>query len=105
MSIPEFREVCANVFEVIEENGKRRTRGFPEGCDNCPSEIEWDCYHKNDDGSIFLCQWRENYWKYDEIRKYMVLANAQDGGLDLNRVKSLDYVDFVKLHELKKCRG
>ena len=105
MSLPEFREICAEVYGVADENGQRRTRGFPKGCDDCPSEIEWDCYHRNDDGSIFLCSWRENYWKYDELRQYMVLAQAQDGGLDLNRIESLEYMDFVKIAELKKYRN
>ena len=105
MSIPEFREVCADVFETIESNGKRRMRGFPKGCEECQSTIEWDCYHENEDGSIFLCTWRENYWKYDELRRYMVLVNVQSGGLDLNRIDVLDYMDFVKVAELKKYYG
>lgn len=105
MTIPEFREVCEHVFEVIENGGKRKMRGFPAGCEECPSEIEWDCYHENEDGSIFLCEWRENYWKYDELKKYMVLANAKDGGLDLNRIQTLGYEDFVKICELKNYYG
>ena len=105
MSLIEFREICADVFGIIGTNGKRHMRGFPTGCEDCPSTIEWDCYHVNDDGSIFLCSWRENYWKYDELKRYMVLANTQAGGLDLNRIKSLDYEDFVKIAELKKYYG
>ena len=105
MNIREFRDVCSSVFEVVEINGKRRMRGFPDGCENCQSELEWDCYHENEDGSIFLCEWRENYWKYDELRRYMVLVNTQNGGLDLNRIQSMDYEDFVKIAELKKHYG
>ena len=77
-------------------------RGFPEGCDKCDSTIEWDCYHKNDDGSVYLCPWRENHWKYKEVQETMRLWKLKNGGLDLNRIKSLEIDDFLKISILSE---
>lgn len=100
----EFRELCQEVFGVVKRNGKQQIRGFPKGCAECQATRpdDWDCYHKNRDGSVFLCAWRENYWKYDELRRFQVLVMAQAGGLDLNRLSGLGYDDFVKVAVMKR---
>ncbi len=66
---------------------------MPGGCGPCESLIEWDCHH---------CFWRDNSWKYDEVNYIYQLANWQAGGLDLNRLPSLQPLDFMKVHALKE---
>ena len=88
--------MCDDVFH----NDDGKYRGFPKGCAECTSTIEWDCYHE-DDGDVYVCPWRENHWKYDEVKGYLLLAKAQDGGLNLNRLPSLSFVDFIKVNIVK----
>ena len=48
-----------------------------------------------------MCPWRESYWKYAEIKNFIMLYKAQNGGMDLNRIKSLSFYDFVKISTIK----
>lgn len=66
---------------------------FPKGCDECRTGNEWDC--KN-------CLWRENYWKYDEVMKWYVVATWANGGVDLNRIEELMPEDFIKISLIRK---
>ncbi len=78
-----------------ESNGKtRRVIKFPKGCAECHSTIEWDCEN---------CQWRENYWKFDEVMKLYVVASWADAGVDLNRISSLTPDDFLKISMIRKA--
>lgn len=54
------------------------------------------------DDEIYLCPWRENYWKYDEVKRFLLMYKAQNGGCDLNRIKNMGLYDFVKLAILKE---
>lgn len=94
MNLPEFREICEDVFGK-DKHGK--AKGFPSGCDDCQSELEWDCRHVDQDGNDVLCHWRENYWKYDEIKRFISLAKAQKGGMNLNRFSKMALLDFIKV--------
>lgn len=62
----------------------------------------WDCYHVEDDGTVVQCPWRENHWKYEEVQRFLLLAKAQRGGLDLNRLNSLGFVAFLKVDILRQ---
>ena len=92
----EFKEYCEKVFKKVDKDGKRGISGVPEGCEVCESTLEWDCEN---------CMWRENSWKYDEIQNYVGLARAMDGGMDLNRIKSLDIIDYQKVSLIKEFMG
>jgi len=96
LGFAEFKELCGHVFKYVEKDGKRSVQGSPEGCESCEPGSDWDCEN---------CMWRENYWKYDEIEKYVGLVRALDGGFDLNRIKSLDIVDFQKISIVKEYMG
>ena len=85
--------MCYEVFKYIDKDGQRVIQGVPEGCESCESTIEWDCEN---------CMWRENSWKYDEVENYVSLVRALHGGMDLNRIKSLDVMDFQKVSIVKE---
>jgi hypothetical protein len=111
MSVDEFREICNEVFERIPIPGSESSDGtqrykqrlFPNGCDDCTSENEWDCIHDDiKTGDTVICAWREKYWKYDEVKKFIALEKSQCGGLDLNRIESFSYLDAIKLGILKE---
>jgi hypothetical protein len=69
----------------------------PEGCETCTSTIEWDCLN---------CLWKENYWKYDEVTRFLALVRAVKGSeLIVDKLISsgdLDYIDLIKLGILKE---
>lgn len=96
MSIDAFRSVCDEVFsyETSKDGRKKKRKGFPVGCVDCPDRDNPDCF---DD-----CLWPDTYWKYEEVKHIWSLAKAQDGGLDLNRFKSLGFDDFIKLSIVKE---
>jgi len=93
--------------EILDKITKKRTDkngncsgqylDFPKGCECCPSGTEWDCRHENANGTIYECNWRLNFWKYEEIKVLIGLYKAKQGGMDLNRIKSLHVDDFVKI--------
>lgn len=91
MSISEFRDICEKIYK------NRENVNWPSGCSECFSENEWDCYHINDNGTEYYCPWRENFWKYEEVKNYIVLYKSKKGGLDINRLESLGYDDYIKL--------
>ena len=74
--------------------GKTKIRGFPVGCEECEIDDEWQCEHG--------CLWPENYWKYDEIKYYLELAQWANAGVDLNRIDSLMPNDFKKIAMVRK---
>ncbi len=80
------------MFKYVDKKGKRERAGFPEGCNGCQSTIEWDCEN---------CMWRVNHWKYDEVINYVGLYRAKQGGMNLNRIESLDMLDFQKISIVK----
>ena len=91
--------MCSEVFKRDKEG---YIKGFPNGCDDCESETEWDCCHVNTRGEEIICPWRVNYWKYDEIKRLLLFAKAAKGGFDLNRIESINVYDFVKMAILKE---
>ncbi len=72
---------------------KKTVFNFPEGCDTCASNNEWDCQN---------CSWVDNSWKYDEVMKYYVLAQWAVSGMDLNRIDELRPDDFIKVSIIRK---
>ena len=94
MTIDEFRLLCIEIFHTDDKNGKRSKKGFPSGCNNCPDKDNDDCFE--------YCMWPENYWKYEEVKNYWILAKAQNGGLDVNRMDSINFDDFIKLSIVKE---
>lgn len=106
MTIDEFQKICSEVFENrYDKNGNRISKiNFPEGCKDCPSGIEWDCYHLDNNGQEIICAWRENYWKYDEVRSFMLLDRVQRGRGSLAGI-NIGVMDFVKLSILREYYG
>lgn len=94
MSIDEFRILCREIFQIENKDGKSVRKGFPVGCNDCPDINSSDCHE--------YCMWPENYWRYEEVKNYWLLAKAQDGGLNVNRLESLSLDDFVKLSIIKE---
>ena len=74
-----------------QKDGSKKRKGFPEGCEACPSTIDWDCEQ---------CLWRLNHWKYDEVKKIYHISKMADGGLNINRIK-LSPIDFLKIAIIK----
>lgn len=97
----EFGELIKECFKpIIDDNGKFRghTFQYPKGCDDCDSTDSWDC--KNE---LYECPWRENHWKYDEIKRIIFLEKLQRGGMDLNRLQSeITMADFLKVAIIKE---
>lgn len=87
MSIDEFKEICFDVYSKEKES--RKIKGFPEGCDGC--------FNTNPEYCKENCLWPKNYWKYEEVKRFLYLARAKEGGFDLNRIESLDMLDFIKV--------
>jgi len=56
-----------------------------------------ECDKLEEDGCQEYCLWPENYWKYEEVRNFLVLTRAVIGGFDPNRMNELDIVDYVKV--------
>jgi len=84
--LSEFSELCTEIFDT--RDGKIK---FPEGCQECEKRLgpsDWNCAE---------CPYRENYWKYDEVKRYVLLEQAQRGGMDLNRIRTLTIDDFLKV--------
>jgi hypothetical protein len=104
MSLDEFREVCNEVFKIqVDASGNKHTTfDFPDGCETCTSEIEWDCWHVDREGKEIVCSWRENYWKYKELRAYIVLSRVQTGRGTLSGMDSLRLLDYLKLSIIKE---
>jgi hypothetical protein len=96
LSIDEFRGICNEVFsyETTKDGKKKRRKGFPVGCSECPDRNNDDCFDN--------CLWPETYWKYEEVKRMWLLAKAANGGMDLNRIKSLGVDDFIKLSIVKE---
>jgi len=72
-----------------DENGKKVIKGFPDGCDVCDSDDEWQCKEG--------CLWYDNYWKYDEVRKFVHLYQIHKAGCDIMRLGKLSWNDWKKL--------
>jgi len=64
---------------VLDDKGNRKEKiEYPPGCKGCKSTLEFDCT---------MCLYRENSWKYDEIKKLHVLAKWKEAGVDLNKIE------------------
>jgi hypothetical protein len=96
----EFKKVlneCRKVKYGPEGTLKSISFEFPHGCDECNSGNPLDCIRDN-----YICPWRENYWKYDELRRILHLEMMLRGGFDLNRLDDfLTDLDFVKIAIMK----
>ena len=82
------------MFAYVGDGKARKRKGFPVGCQECPDKTSDDC-HEN-------CQWPDNYWKYEEVKRMWLLVRAEIGGMDLNRVKTLGFDDFLKISIIKE---
>jgi hypothetical protein len=106
MTIQQFRDICDEVFELVDKDGKRDYRGFPSGCDECNSALEWDCEHVDRrTGKPVLCGWREKHWMYVELKNLIALRKMRISGLDINRISSFSMMDFSKLVILDEKMG
>jgi hypothetical protein len=88
LSLDEFREIAHEVFIEKKE--------YPKGCNDCQSTIEWDCEQ---------CGWRDNWWKYEELKMFALLHRAKSGGLDLNRMSLVTFDDFLKLSIIDELKN
>ena len=77
-----------------DSTGHVKIKGFPTGCEECDINDDWQCTEG--------CLWPENYWKYDEVRYYLELAQWANAGVDLNRIDCLVPNDFVKIAMIRK---
>ena len=50
---------------------------------------EWQCENG--------CLWHDNYWKYDEVSKFINLYKVQKAGCDIFKLGRLNWFDWKKL--------
>lgn len=106
LTVNEFADVCRNVFSTENVNGRIKVEiKIPKGCGDCQSAALFNQGKLKKTAFDFDCEncgWKNNYWKYVELTNIMHLQQMKSGGFDLNRIKTLEMADFIKVAVIDK---